>query len=146
MELTARDVMTKDVVTIPETASLREAAHILVEHRISGAPVVDESGNVVGMLSEADILDEKKREAALPRVALFGVSIVPEDSLRRAYEEGMSLQVKDVMTKRVISVEEDTPLKEIARLMVRHKVNRFPVVKERKLVGIVARDDILRAL
>ncbi|MGB9881005.1 MAG: CBS domain-containing protein, partial [Anaerolineae bacterium] len=77
MELTARDVMTRDVVTIPETASLRDAVHVLVNHEISGAPVVDESGNVVGMLSEADILDERKREAALPRVALFGVSIIP---------------------------------------------------------------------
>ncbi|MGC8835221.1 MAG: CBS domain-containing protein [Armatimonadota bacterium] len=146
MELTARDVMTRDVVTIPETASLRDAVHVLVNHEISGAPVVDESGNVVGMLSEADILDERKREAALPRVALFGVSIIPDDSLRRAYEEGMSLQVKDVMTKKVISVEEDTSVKEIARLMVRHRINRVPVIKDRRLVGIVARDDILRAL
>jgi CBS domain-containing protein len=144
--LKAKDVMTREVKTVTPQATLREAAELLATQGISGAPVVDETGRVVGVISESDILDSKKRYKALPRMALWGLRPIPEDFLREAYQEGLSLQVESLMSRNVITAEEETPLEELAHLMVSHRINRVPILREGKLVGIVTREDALRGL
>lgn len=144
--LKAKDIMTREVKTVAPQATLREAAELLATHGISGAPVVDESGQVVGIISESDILDEKKRYRALPRMALWGLRPIPEDFLREAYQEGLSLQVERLMSRDVITAEEETPVEELVRLMVSRRINRVPILREGQLVGIVTREDALRGL
>lgn len=145
-KLTARDIMTKDVKTISEEMTLAEAGEVLVTNGISGAPVVDNQGKLVGMLSEADLMDEKKRKAVIPRMALFGLWVVPDKLVQEAYKEGFYITVRDVMSKNVVTAEEDTPVGELVALMVEKRINRIPIVRDGKLVGIVTRHDILRAM
>jgi len=138
--------MTCDVKTVPAGATLREVAEILISHNISGAPVVDDEGRLVGIISESDLLDERKRQSAIPRMALFGLFIVPEKLLKEAYQEGQTLHVRDVMSRNVLTATEDTPLEHLADLMVRRRINRIPIVREGDLIGIVTREDVLRGL
>jgi CBS domain-containing protein len=145
-QVRAQDIMTRDVKTVRADAPLREAAELFTTHGISGAPVVDETGNVVGMVSESDLINPEKRRAALPRMAVFGVYVVPEETLQRAYQEGMSLPTREVMSRNVLSAAEDTPADELARRMVASRINRVPILRDNKPVGIVTREDILRGL
>lgn len=145
-QLTARDIMTRDVKTITENAPLKEAVEILTANKISGMPVLDEKGTLVGIISEADLMNKEKRRAVLPHMALFGLFVVPERLLKEAYEEGFALKVRDVMTTNVVTAEEDTPVEELADIMVRKRINRIPIMKDGQLVGIVTRNDVLRGL
>ena len=144
---TVAEIMTRDVLTISEEATLREAAVLLTERHISGAPVVNAQGELVGVLSESDLLNDNKKREALPRVTAFGVFIAPEESVRRIYHEGANLEVRTIMTTSVLTVTEDTPVQEASRLLLGKKINRLPVLDaEGKLVGIITREDILRAI
>ena len=121
---------------------------MLTIHNISGAPVVDETGKVLGIISESDLLNAAKKRAAMPHVAAFGVFLAPEETLDRVYKEGMTLLAEEVMSKRIISVPPDISLAEAGNLMLRHKINRVPVLDEATgdLLGIVTREDILRGM
>jgi CBS domain-containing protein len=144
-EQTAADIMTRNVVAVRPETTLREIAELLVEREVSGAPVVDAAGQLVGVVSEADLIDATKRRAAIPRAALFGVIPVPDEVWLAAYEEGDRLAAADVMTRSVIALPETTPTRELADRMLRHRVNRIPIVQDGRLVGIVTRGDLLRA-
>ena len=143
-DCTAADVMTRDVKTVKPDTPLGEVAALLVEHDISGVPVVDDEGHIVGIISEADLVNEKKRKAAIPKIGLFGLWTIPMETLEKAYHEGCSLMAKDLMTRKVITATEDTPLSELAEIMVTKHINRIPIVRDGKLVGIVARSDLVR--
>jgi len=146
--VTAKDVMTRDVKTVAPDATLHQVAELFAAHHIGGAPVVDAgTGALVGIITEADLLNEKKRHAAIPRMALFGFLLVAEERWRAAYDEGFALGAQDVMTRNVVTASEDTPLSELADTMLRRRVNRVPIVGENNvLAGIVTRGDVLRGL
>jgi CBS domain-containing protein len=148
---TARDVMTRDVAVVRADQTLREVAAVLDARHISGAPVVDHDGRLIGVLSENDLLDAARRDAAIPRFAVLGLMPVPDDLFRRAYDDGWKLRAENLMTRKIITAPEDTPLAELAETMVRRRVNRIPIVAEnadgsKTLVGIVTREDVLRGL
>ncbi len=135
--LRVRDVMSSPAVMVREDTPVKEVAELLVRRRISGVPVVSESGELVGILTEADLLYKE-----LPEERggwLFRPD--PQDVRKR---EG--LVAKDLMTWPVFTVGEETLLREAVRLMARHRVNRLPVVREGRVVGIVSRADVLKAL
>lgn len=115
----ARDIMTSKVCTIRPEASAKEIAQLLYRERISGAPVVDADGKIIGIITEADIISKVDREG---------------------------LSVGDIMSHEVIAVEEETPVNEIAALLTERKIKRVPVVSDGKLVGIVSRADIVHAV
>jgi len=115
----ARDIMTRTVATIYPEASAQEAAQLLYQKRISGAPVVDADGNIIGIITEADIISKVNREG---------------------------LRVADIMSHDIIAVDEETPVNEIVALLTERKIKRVPVVCEGKLVGIVSRADIVHAV
>lgn len=144
--LTAKDVMSKEVRTVCEETPLLEIANLLAAGHISGVPVVDEGERVTGIVSEADLIDEHKRERCIPRVALYGIFPIPEDLLEEAYGGGKGLTARDLMTRRVITASEQATLHELADMMVTRHINRVPIVRDGKLVGIVCRGDLLRAL
>ncbi|GAB4469826.1 MAG: CBS domain-containing protein [Armatimonadaceae bacterium] len=146
-EKTVADVMKRDVITVPAEATLQEVATLLTAQKISGAPVVDENNNMVGIISESDLLSEARKHAGLPHAAAFGFFILPQETLERLYKNGSSLLAREVMTKKVTTITPDIRIDEVGDLMVRSKINRIPVVDEQdRLVGIITREDILRAL
>jgi CBS domain-containing protein len=112
----ARDIMTRRVVAVTPLTPVKQVAKILNKNHISGAPVVDKSGKLVGIVSERDLLARR------------------------------GAQVKSIMSKSVIRVKEDTPVEDIASLMATRKVKRVPVIRGHHLAGIVSRADIIRAI
>jgi CBS domain-containing protein len=138
--------MTSPVHTVRPQATLEEAAELLATHHISGLPVVDDAGRLLGMVSEADLIDPEKRRAAIPRTALFGLFPIPDEALLSAFDGGRDLPVRDVMTKNVVTATEETPVVELATLMVGHRINRIPILRDGRVVGIVTRADLVRAL
>jgi CBS domain-containing protein len=149
-----RDVMTIDVVTLNEYMSVREAAKILAECNISGAPVLDSDGELVGMLTETDILRSVKAAAdevhmVFPSIHTMGVMFElakGETEIMEAFEEQANTVVMDVMTKNVFTCRPATDLNEVAAILVKKGINRLPVVdSEGLVVGIVTRGDIVRA-
>ena len=144
--LLARDIMTSDVVSVGPDATLHEIAQLLAKHRISGVPVVDDEDRVIGIVTERDLIDENRRRVKLPRTLLYGVLFIPDDVIAEAYDEGNKLTAKDVMTKRVITFEDDVLAREVAVTLVSKKVNRIPITRGGKLVGIISRADVLRAV
>jgi CBS domain-containing protein len=135
------DVMTKEVVTVPVTASLKDVAALLVEHGISGLPVVDESRCVLGVVSEADIL---MKERTPPVHSLVFATLHPSEVLEEELR-GDARSAGEAMTTPPIVIDPNRPLAEAATLMLEFKVNRLPVVEDERLVGIVTRADLVRA-
>jgi CBS domain-containing protein len=144
----ARDVMTSEVVSVSPETPVREVARLLLEHKISAAPVVDNAGSVVGIVSEGDLIGRSEAERKARRdwwLAMLaeGEPLSPEflAALRRD-----SRTARDVMSAPVVSVGEDAEVAEIAALLSQYRVKRVPVVRDGRLVGIVSRADLLRAI
>lgn len=136
-----KDLMTKDVVTIGPEASLKEVASILAERGISGLPIADEQGQVLGVVSEADILFkergfEDRRQGFLGWLLSGGLEAEAKLAARTA---------REAMTSPAITVEAGKQVYEAAQKMTEHGVNRLPVLEDAKLVGIVTRADLVRA-
>lgn len=148
----AKDVMSKEVLALKPTASLREAAITLSDEGVGGCPVVDDTGRIVGMLSEVDILEalktkHKELRMLMPPEILFGISfveIVKEREALAAFKEVEGRTVADVMTKKIHAVRSEDKVERAIELMVQHKIHRVPVVDGGKVVGIVTRGDVLR--
>jgi CBS domain-containing protein len=144
----ARDLMTRDVISVTPDTSTREVARTLLTHAISAVPVVDDGGRLVGMVSEGDLLG-RAEEARLARrdwwleILAEGEVLSPEflSSLG-----GSPRKARDVMTAPVVRVAEDTEASEIARLLADYRIKRVPVMRDGHLVGIVSRADLLHAV
>jgi CBS domain-containing protein len=114
--MVARDIMTRDVITARPSLSVKELAMLMVKNQISGLPVSDEAGKIIGLVSEADIIAKKGKN------------------------------VQAIMSQQVFSVTEETSIEEIAQLMTTHRIKRVPVMNGGKLVGIVSRADIVNTI
>jgi CBS domain-containing protein len=134
------DLMTKGVVSVSPTMTLREAAALLVEKRISGMPVVDDRNEVVGVLSEADIL--VKAGGGQSRSRVLGWLLEPDFG---SEEKIRAETVGEAMSAPALTIGSHRPVHEAARLMVTEGVNRLPVIEDGELVGIITRADIVRA-
>ncbi len=135
----ARDVMSTPVTTIGTDATLLEAARLLVNTRISALPVVDGRGAMVGMVSEIDLIGQVLGNAD-------DTGRVPLHFDDPAAREALSGKVADVMTRQVISATEDTPLEEIAALLLKHRAKRLPILRDGSVVGVVSRIDLVKSL
>ena len=135
------DLMSSPVQTVPPDATLKQVADTLVAHRISGLPVVDADGKVLGIVSEADILRKEKGADERPGGVLGWFFYESPDVQRKV----AARLAGDAMTSPAVTVEPWQPAQRAAGLMVDHGVNRLPVVDEGKLVGIITRNDLLRA-
>jgi CBS domain-containing protein len=114
--MVAKNIMTRDVITVDAAMTVKKLAMTLIKNQISGAPVAGKNGKIVGVVSEADIIGKKGKN------------------------------VKSIMSKKVISVSEETPVQDIARLMTAHKITRLPVMRDDKVVGVVSRADIVNTI
>lgn len=141
----AVEVMTTDVITVGENASVAEVAKLLAERGISAVPVVDKDSRVIGMVSEGDLLH--RTETGTERRRSWWLEIMAStNQLAGDYIKSHSGSVKDVMTRDVISVSDTTSLTDIAILLEANRIKRVPVVRDGKLVGIVSRANLVRAL
>ncbi len=145
--LTAGDLMTRDVITVHPETSLRDAARMLMRSRIGGMPVIDADGAIIGILSEGDLVrwseELGERQAWWLNMLADGFDLSP-DFLAEIRSE--HARVRAAMHKDVVSIPESLPAREVARLMADRHFKRLPVVRDGKLVGIVARADLVRAL
>jgi CBS domain-containing protein len=134
------DLMTRDVVTVPPGATLKDAARLLVEHRVSGLPVVDNEDHVLGVVTEADVLRKEADELPpSPLAWLTGFDVEVDRSKLEARLVG------EAMTTPALTIEAHRPVSLAARRMIERGVGRLPVVEDGKLVGIVTRADLVRA-
>jgi CBS domain-containing protein len=144
---TAGDLMTRDVAVVHPDTSLLEAVKLMSQRRISGMPVVDDCGAIVGMLSEGDLVrwheGYTEKQARWLGMLAEGTEIAPA-FLKEIQEHHR--KIKSVMSAGATTVTEDTPAREIAQLMYAKNIKRVPVLRDDKLIGIVARSDLVRAL
>ncbi|MEM3444460.1 MAG: CBS domain-containing protein [Thermoplasmata archaeon] len=148
------ECMRKRVITIPDTATIKDAVDILAKHNISGAPVVDADGNLVGIISETDIFEKLRTEFRelrlvfpnLPLISVSFVEIPKEKKAREIYEELVNTRVSEIMTRDVVTAAPEDDVGHVVQLMVKHKVNRIPIVTDHKIKGIITRGDILKAI
>lgn len=145
----AGEIMTKNVITVNPDDAVEKAARLLLEHHISGLPVVDGENRVVGMISEGDLVLRGKEVKAPAFSEVWGAVFFLE-SQKKFFEElkkTIALSVEQLMSRPVFSVGEDATLEQIATLMAEKGVNRVPVVDEEKqILGIVTRQDIIKHL
>jgi CBS domain-containing protein len=146
--LTAKDIMTKDVVTVTPDTSIEELSSLLVANEISGVPVVDARGAVVGIVTENDLISRNKR-LHIPTVVSFLDAVIYLESSKKFAEDVKRLtatKVGDISTKKVVTITEDTTLTDIATIMSEKKAHLLPVVSSGKVVGIVGKRDVVRAV
>ncbi|MBW2517638.1 MAG: CBS domain-containing protein [Deltaproteobacteria bacterium] len=146
--LKARDIMTKEVITVSPDMEITKAAKILLERRINGLPVVDAFGRLVGIVCQSDLVVQQKR-FPIPSVFTLLESFIPLTSMKRIEKEVekiAALTVKQAMTTNPVTVGPDTDIEEVARLMVDKKYHTLPVVEDGKVVGIVGKEDVLKTL
>lgn len=145
----AKEIMTANVITVTPETNVTEVARLLVEHKVSGLPVVDGEGKVVGMVSEGDLIYQDKKLHTPAFLEILGGVIYLENPQRvlQDLQKMTAVKVKQVMTPKVHSVKEETPVEDVATIMVERQVNRVPVVDGKgRLVGIVSRQDIVKAM
>jgi CBS-domain-containing membrane protein len=145
--LTAKDIMTREVITVGPRTTVEELARLLMEHHISGAPVVDDTGAVVGIVTENDLISREKRLHIPTVVQIFDAFIYLESS--KKFEEDLKkmvgARVGDICNPDVVTVDEDTTLTDIATIMTDKEVDLLPVMSNGKLAGIVGKEDVLKA-
>src|ERR1700730_3113807 len=141
----AMDVMTSEVITVDEDASVQSAAKLMTNHGISAVAVVEKDNRVIGMVSEGDLLH--RAETGTERRRSWWLEMMAStNQLAGEYLKSHSGRVKDVMTRDVISVTDTTPVADIAVLLETNRIKRVPVLRDGKLVGIVSRANLVRAL
>src|SRR5574340_325532 len=146
--LTAKDIMTRDVVTVTPDTSIEELSALLVSNEISGVPVVDAGGAVVGIITENDLISRNKR-LHIPTVVSFLDAVIYLESSKKFADEVKRVtatRVGDICEKKVVTITEDTTLTDIATIMAEKKVHLLPVVKAGKVVGVVGKRDLVRAI
>jgi len=147
-QMLARDIMTRDVVTVKPDEEIEKVAQLLVENKISGIPVVDDDQHRVGIITEKDLI-VRAGELKVPfYITLFDSIIFLENPIRfsNSLKQYTASKVGDAMTKEVWAVKEDEEVSKVVEIMQKKNINRVPVVRNGKLVGIISRNDVLKVL
>lgn len=144
----AKDIMTKDVLTVSLDTPVKKVAELLADYEISGAPVLDEHDRVIGIVTESDLIEQKKNLHLPTVVTLFeGVLFLERpQKIKREIEKMLGATVKDIYSKKVITINENATLEDIATIMSEKKVHLLPVLRGDDLVGVVGKVDVVRAL
>ncbi|HEU01984.1 hypothetical protein LCGC14_0613510 [marine sediment metagenome] len=141
----AADVMTSNVITVQQDTEVREIARVLLKHRISAVPVVDAGQRVLGIVSEGDLMQRAENDTD-KRPSWWLEAVLSLQDRAEEYIKTHGRKAADVMTRHVVAVAEDTPLREIAKLLEKHHIKRVPVMREGRLIGIVSRANLLHGL
>jgi CBS domain-containing protein len=141
-----KDIMTEPVITIGEETPLQEVAQIMLDHRIGGVPVINESGDLTGIVTESDFTAKEKciPFSMFRAPQLFGTWL--GNNAEELYATARNISARQIMSTSVVTVTENDSIEKVLELILRYDINRIPVVKDRKPVGIVARRDLLRVM
>jgi CBS domain-containing protein len=146
--LKAKDIMTKDVITVNPDTEIVQAAKILLDNHINGLPVVDDGGNLKGIICRADLIALQEK-LPIPSFFVLLDSVIPlnlPQSIEKEVHKITAVRVKDAMTPHPITVKPEATLEDIATLMVKHNIHTLIVLDQDNLVGIIGKEDILRTL
>lgn len=141
----AADVMTTDVITVSLDTEVQEIAGLMLKHRISAVPVIDANQRVLGVVSEGDLMCREENETDQRSSWWVSMLLSPTVNTER-YIKTHGRKASEIMSRDVVSVEEETPLYEIARLLERHRIKRVPVTRGGLLTGLVSRANLLHGL
>jgi CBS domain-containing protein len=145
MGMNATDLMTREIVTVAPETPLADAIRLMLEHRVSGLPVVDGAGRLVGLVTEGDLLHRAETGTDTVRLGWLQ-ALLARGRMAERYMHTHGRRVQDVMTRDVLTVSEASPLDAVIRIMESRHVRRVPVVEGERLVGIISRSDLVRAL
>jgi CBS domain-containing protein len=146
--LKAKDIMTKEIITVHPETEIVQAAKLLLEHHINGLPVVDKEGRLTGIICQEDLISQQ-RKIPLPSFFILLDSFIPlksQKNIDKEVQKMAAITVTEAMTFDPITVGIETSLEDIATLMVKNKIHTLPVLDQGKLVGIIGKEDILRTL
>lgn len=141
--MTVEDIMTHKVITVRPETTVQEAARLMFTNRVSGLPVVDAGGQVVGIVSDGDLIQRQRRPKVKPWWRLFFEN---GERLAREYRKIVGLTVGDVMTRPALVISPVFGIETAAAIMDNRQIRRLPVVRDGRLVGIVSRGDLVKAL
>ncbi|MGA2734972.1 MAG: CBS domain-containing protein [Syntrophobacteraceae bacterium] len=146
--LKAKDVMTRDVITVTPETEVTEIARLLLERRFNGVPVVNRNGDLVGVISQSDLIAEQKK---LPIPSVFTIldafiPIYPPGKMAKEVQKIAAMKASQAMTADLVTVGPEEGIDEIASIMVNKSIHTIPVLEGGKLVGIIGKEDILRTL
>ena len=144
----AKDIMTKDVISVKPDASIRELAELLLAKRISGVPVVDDSGALRGIVSEGDLMRKEIAPEVPDELCILGAVIYYNglQEYKDAFRKFSAMTAKEIMTEKVLTVKENDDVSKVAKIMLDKHIKRLPVMDGDKLAGIVSRSDIVKML
>ncbi len=143
----ARDIMKRDVIAVSPDMTVEELGRLFIEKNISGAPVVGEDGRLRGIVTENDLVAQDKRLHIPTLLRLFDayIALEPPSRIKDEMRKMSARTVDDICTSEVISVDEEAPMEDVATIMTERRVHIVPVVKGKKLVGIIGRHEIIKA-
>ena len=145
--LKAKDIMTEEVITVKPETTIEELARLLMTQQISGAPVVDDKGKIVGVVTENDLISKNSRLHIPTILRLFDAYIPLGTSKMESDIRKMAAStVEDICTKEIITVDEEASVEYIATIMTEKRIHILPVVREGKLVGIIGKKDLIKGI
>ena len=142
----ARDIMTSPVLTIPESATVAEAATQMLEHGTSCLPVVNAEGKLTGILTHSDFGFHRKFLPMTDYLYTLMGSFVQPETVERVASKVSARRVKEVMSHLVVTLQEDAPISSVADIMINKAFNRIPVMRGKELVGIITRHDMVKLM
>jgi len=144
--LNASDIMTTEVITVKKETTLKELAEILTKNRINGVPVVDDEGLLIGIICESDLVRKDKKLHIPTVVALFDAVFYLESSknIEKEIKRINATTVEELFSRKVVTVDEKTPIDEIATIMTQKKIYTIPVMDGNRMVGVIGKGDVIR--
>ncbi len=144
----AKDIMTTEILTVSPETSVSELAVLFTTHNINGVPVVDSAGQLLGVVTENDLIYQKKK-VHIPTVINILDSVIYLESPEKMKQEMQKITgvtVKDIYTKDVVTIDQQTPIDEIATIMAEKNIHTIPVLDGDKLIGVIGKGDIIKTL
>lgn len=144
--LKAKDIMRKNVITVKPETSVEEIGRLFIEKGISGAPIVNENDMLIGIVTENDLISQN-RKFHIPTILRVFDAFIPLDSDSRMEKEIKKMTastVEEICTKDVLTVDEETPLAEVATIMTEKMIHLIPVVNNGKIVGIIGKKEVIK--
>ncbi len=144
----AKDIMTREIITITPETEIAQAANLLLEKRINGVPVVNEAGELIGILCQSDLIAQQK---SIPIPSLFTlldgyIPLTTSKRMDKEVEKIAATRVAEAMTANPVTVDPETDIEKVAALMVEKNYHTLPVIDAGKMVGILGKEDVLRTL
>ena len=145
---TAGEIMTREIITVSPEMGVADLANLFWEKSISGAPVVDAEGKLLGVVTETDLIDQSKKVHIPTVLNILDSMIILENpaKLDRELKKMTGTKVKDICTAEPLTVSEDTPMDELASIMSERHLHTLPVLKDGRLIGVIGKADIIRAM